>query len=106
MFFWSNYADENDFHNFRWKIEEIKTHLSEDLAKISKKFTGKFMISSVHKSHSMCLGKFVMKDQKLVIYNSKVGIKIDHSLNLEEQYNPIYSKAAKNWMSYKEQLSF
>ena len=44
----------------------------------------------------MCLGKFVMKDQKLVIYNSKVGIKIDHSLNLEEQYNPIYSKAAKN----------
>ena len=53
----SNYADNNVLYAFESNLEEIKTHLIEDLTKIPKWFTENFMILNPYRCHYMCLGK-------------------------------------------------
>ena len=55
--FLSNYADDNVLHASGSNHEEIKTHLSEDLTKISEWIRENFMILNPDEFHYMCLRK-------------------------------------------------
>lgn len=53
----SNYADNNAFAS---KLEEIKTHLTEDLTELSDRFTENFTILNPNNCHYKCLGKDII----------------------------------------------
>ena len=52
----SNYADDNVLYPSGSNPEEIKTHLNEDVTKISEWITENFMNPNPDNFHYMCLG--------------------------------------------------
>ena len=84
-------------------MAEVKDKLSQDIPKLSERFTGNLMILNPDKCHYMCPGKdavndiskFCDEELKSSELETVLGIEIDHKLTFESHIKTLCSQATK-----------